>query len=108
MGYSKKDIQRAKQQVSVGAGLCTKVLDGATPETTVEIIQFGGAMSKVTFQGSGNLAGTVEFSVNGANWFSSTAIAGSNAPTTFSTHNFNSIKVTRSGGTGTLSVAATA
>lgn len=105
MGYSKKDIQRAHQDVSVGVGLCTGTLDASV---TTEIIQFGGALSRVTFQGSGTLAGTVEFSVNGTNWFSSTAIAGSNAPTTYSTHNFNSMRVTRSGGSGKLCVAATA
>lgn len=105
MAYSKKDVQRAKQAVSVGVGLSTGTLDAVT---TVEVLQFGGAMAKVTFQGAGTLAGTVEFSVNGTNWFSSTAIAGANAPTTFSTHNFNSMRVTRTAGTGTLSIAATA
>jgi hypothetical protein len=105
MAYSKKDVQRAKQAVAVGVGISTSTLDATT---TVEILQFGGAMSKVTFQGSGNLVGTVEFSVNGINWFSSTAIAAANAPTTFSTHNFNSMRVTRTSGTGTVAVAAVA
>src|ERR1043165_5053358 len=102
MAASKKDIQRQKQQVSVGVGLSTAELDGTT---TVEIIKFGGAMARVTFQGDGTLAGTVEFSVNGSTWFSSTAIAGT--PTTYSTHNFNAMKVTRTSGTGKLSIAAT-
>lgn len=105
MAYSKKQIQRAKQDTSTGVSLSTDVLDGTT---TVEILHFGGAMSRVTFQGSDNLGGTVEFSVNGTTWFSSTAIAGANAPTTYSTHNFNSMKVTRTSGSGQLAVAATA
>lgn len=105
MAYSKKDVQRAHQDVSTGVGLCTGTLDGTT---TTEILQLGGAMSRVTFQGTGNLQGTVEFSVNGTNWFSSTAIAAANAPTTYSTHNFNSMKVTRTTGSGKLAIAATA
>lgn len=104
MSISKKFSQKIRQQTHVGVKTSTEVLDAST---TVEIIEFGAAMARATFQGSDDLAGTVEFSVNGKNWFSSTAIAGSNAPTTYSTHNFNAIKVTRSGGAGFLAIAAT-
>ena len=105
MTYSKKEAQRVRQKVSVGTALVTGLLDAAT---TVEVLSFGGAMSKVTFQGTDTLAGTVEFSVNGINWFSSTAIGAANAAVSFSTHNFNSMRVTRSGGSGQLAIAATA
>ena len=103
MGYSKKDIQRALQDVSVGVGLCTGTLDGTT---TTEIIQLGGACSKCTWQGDTGLTGTVEFSTNGKTWYGSAAIA--TTPTSYNTHNFNSIKVTRSGGTGKVAVSCTA
>lgn len=105
MTIAKKHSQKIRQQTASGVALSTGVLSSLT---TVEIIELGGAMSRVTFQGTGDLAGTVEFSVNGQNWFSSTAIAAANAPTTYSTHNFNSIKVTRTSGTGRLAIAATA
>lgn len=105
MTILKKASQKIRQQTSGGLKAVTGLLDGTT---TTEILELGAAMSRVTFQGSGDLAGTVEFSVNGTTWFSSTAIAGANAPTTYSTHNFNAMKVTRSGGSGQLSIAATA
>lgn len=102
MGYSKKDVQRAKQDVSVGVSLSTGTLDATT---TTEIIQLGGAMSKCTWQGTTGLTGTVEFSSNGVTWYGSAAIA--TAPTSYNTHNFSSIKVTRSGGSGMVAVACT-
>jgi len=104
MAVSKKAGQKVRQQTNTGVKAVTGILDGTT---TIEIVELGAPMSRITFQGTGNLAGTVEFSVDGEHWFSSTAIAGANAPTTYSTHNFNSIKVTRSGGSGRLAFAAT-
>lgn len=105
MAVSKKAGQKVRQQTSTGAKATTSSLDAST---TVEIVELGAPMARITFQGTGDLAGTVEFSVDGEHWFSSTAIAGSNAPTTYTTHNFNSIKVTRSNGSGRLAFAATA
>lgn len=105
MAYSKKDAQKARQQIHAGVKLVTETLDAST---TVEILELGGAMSRVSFQASGTLAGTVEFSVNGKNWFGSTAIPAANAPGLYNSYNFNSIKVTRSGGEGQLAIAATA
>jgi hypothetical protein len=103
MSYSKKQVQPLNQKVTTGVSLATEVLDATN---SVEIVRFGGAMSRVTFQGTDTLAGTVEFTVNGTNWFSSTAIAAANAPTTYTTHNFVAVRVTRSGGTGRLAIAA--
>lgn len=105
MSISKKASQKIRQQTHAGVKMVTGILDGTT---AVEILELGGAMAKVTFQGTGDLAGTVEFTVDGQHWFSSTAIAGANAPTTYSTHNFNAIKVTRTSGSGQLAIAATA
>lgn len=104
MSYTKKETQRARQNVTVGTKLVTQVLDATNP---VEILHFGGAIARVTFQATDSLAGTVEFSVNGTNWFGSTAIPGANAPQTYTTNNFNSMRVTRTGGTGKLAIAAT-
>lgn len=105
-GYTRKDVQTVRQRVATGVKTATDTLDGSTPELTVEIIRFGGAMSKVSFQGSGNLVGTVEFSIDGLNWFSSTAIPGSNAPASYTTHNVEGVKVTWTSGTGQVFLAA--
>ena len=105
MTILKKYSQKVRQQTHAGVKLVTATLDASN---TVEILELGGAMSKVTFQASGTLAGTVEFSVNGKNWFSSTAIGAANAPVTYTSNNFSAMRVTRSGGSGSLAIAATA
>lgn len=105
-GYTRKEAQQARQKVATGTKTATNVLDGLTPETTVEVIRFGGAMSKVSFQATGDLAGTVEFSISGMNWFTSTAIPAANGPASFTAHNVDGVRVTRTGGTGQLFIAA--
>ncbi len=102
MSYSKQDVQRVRQPVRTADKLATGVLDASA---TVSILTIGSVSEKVTFQASGDLAGTVEFSVNGTNWFGSTAIPGANAPASYNTHNVCAIKVTRSGGTGKVFLA---
>ena len=105
-GYTRKDVQTVRQRVSTGVKTATEILDGSTPALTVEIIRFGGAMQKVSYQASGNITGTIEFSIDGLNWFSSTALPSSNAPGSYSTHNVEGVKVTRSTGTGQVFIAA--
>lgn len=102
-GYIKKQIQRAKQDVSTGTTLSTGLLDA---QNASEVLFLGDAAAKVSFQATGDLAGTVEFSINGDNFGNSTAIAGSNAIASFNTHNVSYIRVNRSGGSGRLHVAA--
>lgn len=101
-GYTKKEIRKAREKVNAADQVQTEVLDGSTPALTVEIVQFGVVAEKVTFQGTGTLAGTIEFTADGTHWYSSTAIAGSNAPTTYSTHLAKAARVTRTSGTGQL------
>lgn len=103
-GYTRKDVQSVRQRVATGQKSATETLDAST---TVEIIRFGGAMEKVSFQASGSLAGNIEFSISGLNWVSSTPIPGSNAIATFSAHNVEGVRITRTGGTGQLFIAAT-
>lgn len=102
-GYTKKETAQAKQAVATGLRTATGVLDGTT---TVEIMRLG-AGSKVSFQATGDLAGTVEFSISGLSWFGSTAIPGTNAPGSYNTHNVDGIKVTRTSGSGQLFVVVT-
>lgn len=103
-GYTRKDVQQVRQNIATGQRDYTNELSASS---TTEIIKLAGAMSKVTVQSTDTLAGTIEFSVNGRDFFGSTAFAAT-VPVTYSTNNFNSIRVTRTAGTGKLAIAATA
>lgn len=104
MTIAKKASQKIRQQVSGGLKTSTGTLS-ASP--SVEVVEFGAAMAKVSWSSTGTLAGNIEFSINGQTWFSSTAfVAGT--PGSFSAHNVNAVRVTRTGGTGELAIAATA
>ncbi len=103
MGYSKKEARKAREKVVAGDAVATGTLDGTT---TSEVIQLGVPAEKVTFQASGTLAGTIEFSTNGVDFYGSTAIPGSNAPGTYTTHMAKAVRVTRSGGEGKLHILA--
>jgi hypothetical protein len=103
-GYTRKQVQSVRQRVATGQKDATGVLDGTT---TVEVIRLGGAMSKISFQATGSLQGTIEFSLSGENWVSSTAIPAANAIGSFNTHNVEGVRVTRTSGTGQLFIGAT-
>jgi hypothetical protein len=105
MGITKKESQLSRQLINTGAKMATDSLDAST---TVNIVRFGTPVAKVSFQGSDTLAGTIEFSINGVNWTGSTAIPGSNAIGSFATHNVTAVRVTRTSGSGFLTIAATA
>lgn len=102
-GYLKKQSRLARQPVKVGESVVTGTLDGTTTE---EILILSVVAEKVALQMQGTLAGTAEFSIDGKTFINSTAIPGAGAITMFSTHLVTAIKVTRSGGSGTLTVAA--
>jgi hypothetical protein len=101
MAYSKKDILDAKQTVRTGVRTATTEMSAASPDP--QIIDLGDVCAKVTFQSDGNLAGTIEFSVDGKTFQNSAALA--TAMTSYSTHNVCAVKVTRSSGTGKVSIA---
>jgi hypothetical protein len=103
-GYTRKEVQTVRQRVAVGQKTATIELDAST---TVEEIRFGDAFSKVSFQATGTLQGTIEFSISGQNWVNSTAIPAANAIGTFSTHNVEGVRITRTSGSGQLFIAAT-
>lgn len=103
MTFSRQAIQLVQQPVRTGDKASTGILNGVT---TVQIVELGDVFSKVSFQASGDLLGTVEFSINGTNFTNSTAIAAANAIASFSTHNVSSIRVTRTSGTGRLVTAS--
>ena len=103
MSYSSKEMLKSRQKITTGTRTSTGTLDGTT---TVEYITFSHPVAKLSVQATGTLSGTVEMSINGSDFFTSTAFAAV-TPVSYSTHNINSIKVTRLVGTGTLVVSAT-
>jgi hypothetical protein len=102
MGYSKRDVASVQQATKTGQRYVTPELSAAP---SVEVIKFGDVASAVTFQASDNLTGTIEFSVDGENFKNSTALAASNAMTTFTTHLVTAVRITRTGGAGKVAVA---
>lgn len=103
MGYSKKQSRQSRQSVSIGDSEVTGVLDATN---TIEIVALSCVAEKVSFQASGDLAGTVEFSIDGVNFKNSTAIGSTNAVVTFNTHMSKVLRVTRTGGSGRLAILA--
>lgn len=102
MAISNADVAKVRQHVRNGAIFSTPVL---SLSLTSYDIHLGSAFSKVSFQGTGDLAGTLTFSLDGINFKSSTAIAGTNDLASFSTHNVVIVRVTRTSGTGRVAIA---
>lgn len=100
-GYTRKEAAQAKQRVSSGTAIATAVLDASN---TTEDLRFPTG-AKVSFQATGDLAGTILFSISGEEYVSSVAIPAANALGSFNTHNVCGIRVTRSGGSGQLFIA---
>lgn len=100
-GYTKKDVMSVEQPVRTGSRINSSQLDAST---TSQIIELGDVFSKITFQASGDLAGTIEFSMNGVNFVTSTALPASNAMASYNTHNVASVRITRSGGSGKVAL----
>ena len=102
MGLDIKNREKAVQKVKTGVKYSTVTLDATT---TTEEFHNIGVLEKVTFQASGTLVGTVEFSLDGTQWTSSTAIGAVGTLVSFSTHIIAAIKVNRTAGSGKLSIA---
>lgn len=101
MAIEKKKARKTLEPVVVSDLQSTGVLSAAGSE----VIQLNCVASKVSFQGSGNLTGTVEFSLDGVNYKDSTAIPASNAMGSYATHLVKSVKVTWASGSGKVVVA---
>lgn len=103
MAITKAQARKVRQPSLIGDIAMTAVLDVTT---TSEIVEFSCVAEKVSFQADGDLAGNVEFSIDGVNYKHTTAIGATNVIVTFNTHMCKSIKVTRTGGTGRLHILA--
>ena len=102
MAITKSQARKVRQPELIGDLAVSASLNGTT---TVDIITLSSIAEKITIQSSGTLAGTVEFSTNGVNFYTSTAFA-ANVPLTYSTHLVRVIKITRISGSGQLHLVA--
>ena len=102
MAITKAQARKVRQPVLSGEILLSVALS-ASP--SVEIIELGNVASKITVQSSGDLAGTVEFSVDGVTFASSTAFTATTL-VSFSTHLIRVVKITRVSGSGKLHMVA--
>jgi hypothetical protein len=103
MAISKAAARSTKQAVLSGDELVSPVLDGTS---TVYTFELTGPASKITLQSSDSLAFDYEVSVNGKNFVTGASVV-AGALSSYSTHNISTVKVTRTGGTGKVSLAAT-
>lgn len=101
-GYTKKQATRNRQHVMTGQKGLTGNLDATT---TTEIVMLGMVAQKITVQGTGTLAGTIEVSANGTDFVSAGAFAVATL-TSYNTHNCVAVRITRTGGSGKASVLA--
>lgn len=104
MTFTNKEIQKVRQKTaSAGSASISKTLDGTTTE---EVINLGAPREKVSYMMTGTLVGTVEFSIDGKVFNNSAAIPAAGITATYTTNLATSVKVTRTSGSGTLSVAS--
>jgi len=102
MGITKEQARKVRQPVSTGDLSLSISLDGTT---TIDIRQLSISAEKISWQSDGDLAGTVEFSLDGVTFFGSVAFAAT-VPGSYSTHLIRVVKITRTGGAGKLHLLA--
>lgn len=100
MAISKQQARTTKHAVLAGEEQLSTTLDGTT---TVYVFELTGPSQKVTVQTSGTLAITAEYSCNGSTFFGSQAAA-AGVPVSYSTHVVAVVRVTRTAGTGRVSL----
>lgn len=102
MAFNLKERTLSRQKVDISSRFASEYLDAST---TQEIVKLGISAAKVSFQSTDTLAGTISFSINGADFFDSTAFA-AKTPGSYTTHNVTLIKIIRTGGAGRMMIAA--
>lgn len=102
MAVSKQQARKVRQPVLTGDLFLTGTLDGTT---LTEIVLLSSVAEKISVQSDGSLAGTVEFSINGTDFFGSAAFVAT-VPISYNTHLVRAVRVTQTGGTGKLHLLA--
>lgn len=102
MAITKQQARRTSQSMFTG-DIQQAILNASDPEV---IMIFSNIAEKISFQASGDLAGTVEFSLNGKDFKESVAIPASNAIENYDSSLVKAVKISRTSGTGRIVVAA--
>lgn len=100
--YTKKQTAGYKQQTITGFKVTSGTLDGTT---TTETIELGGVASKISLQSTGTLAFTYTVSLTGEVFDTGGTVAAT-ALSSYSTHNVAVVKITRTSGTGRVTIAS--
>lgn len=100
MAVTKIQARKVRLPTLTGDYALSAFLDAST---TVDIVTLSCAAESITVQSDGNLAGTIEFSVNGVNFANSTAFA-ANALVPYGATLIRVIRVTRTSGSGKLHI----
>lgn len=101
MAISKREALKVRQPTKIGESAVTPLLDGSN---TTETIVFSMVAEKITLQASGDLAGDFTVSADGVNFDTGGSLAASNALASFNTHNVRAVRVTRTGGSGKVTI----
>jgi hypothetical protein len=102
MAVTKIQARKVRQPVLIGDLAISKELNGAGQ---TDIVELSSVAEKVTVQSDGTLAGTVSFSINGVDFFGSTAFTAT-TPLTYSTNLVRIVKVAWTSGSGKLHMVA--
>lgn len=97
---NKKQSDLARQRINASDSLATDSMSAAGSQ----ILELGMVAQKVTVTTTGSLSATVDFSIDGVNFFGS--FTASSTPTTYSTNLVKLVRVTWISGSGTAVVAA--
>jgi len=102
MAVSKQQSSLVRQRNSTG-DLQQANLDASNTSVTLEL---GMTADKVTYVMNGSLTGTIDFSINGKDFYGSTAIPATGTPGTYNTHLVKLVRIQRTGGAGSVVVAS--
>ena len=97
----KADSRQTRQQVSITDIQSIDITANGTYYVELSVVA-----EKISFQATGTVAGTIEFSLTGVDYKNSTAIAATQGIVTYSTSLAKKLKITTTGGgTGRLVIA---
>lgn len=106
MAVSKQQARKVRQSVHTSDMALTGILDATN---TSEVILLSIVAERLTVHSDGDLAGTIEVSVNGVNWHAAgsfTANALTDASLAGVDHLFRAVRITRTSGSGKLHMVA--
>lgn len=101
-GYKKKDIQRIRQPMELGASVSSDNMSSAADNQRLE---FGTALEKMTIVTTGNLVVNVQAKIGNSDANVATA-ANTTASTVTTTNMFSAIEITYTSGEGKLLILA--